>query len=234
VASALVLELVEGPTLADRLAHGPLELAEALPIRQADRGRARGGTRARASFIATSSPPTSRSARRHREGARFGLAKALVSASSRSAVEATTRRRRRGRPRQVGRSSARRRTCRRNRHGQGRRSAGRHLGVRRRSLRDAVGAAGLHERGSVRQSGGGAEPGSRLGSFAGPRRLRSCGACSLAVSIGTSSDACATSAKHGSSSKILPPPKPAPFPHRRPRCGAEPFPSRSARSSPVR
>jgi serine/threonine-protein kinase len=31
---ALVLELVEGPTLADRIAHGPMPLDEALPIAQ--------------------------------------------------------------------------------------------------------------------------------------------------------------------------------------------------------
>jgi serine/threonine protein kinase len=29
---ALVMELVDGPTLADRIAHGPIPLAEALPI----------------------------------------------------------------------------------------------------------------------------------------------------------------------------------------------------------
>ena len=41
---ALVLELVEGPTLADRIEHGPIALADARAAREADRG----GPRSRA------------------------------------------------------------------------------------------------------------------------------------------------------------------------------------------
>ena len=44
-APALILELVEGPTLADRLAQGPMPLTESLGIARQDRRRA--GCRAR-------------------------------------------------------------------------------------------------------------------------------------------------------------------------------------------
>jgi serine/threonine protein kinase len=58
---ALVLELVEGPTLADRIAHGPIALDEALPIaRQIAEARSKLPT-SKASFTAISSPRTSRS-----------------------------------------------------------------------------------------------------------------------------------------------------------------------------
>ena len=42
---ALVLELVDGPTLADRIAHGTIPLDEALPIAEADRRSASSGPR---------------------------------------------------------------------------------------------------------------------------------------------------------------------------------------------
>jgi eukaryotic-like serine/threonine-protein kinase len=56
--TALVLELVEGPTLADRLARGPLPVTKALAIaRQV--AEALDAAHERGSFIATSSPPIS-------------------------------------------------------------------------------------------------------------------------------------------------------------------------------
>ena len=68
---ALVLELVQGETLADRIARGPLPLNDALTIARPDRGRARRGARE------GHCPPRSEAgqyqdhARRCREGARL-------------------------------------------------------------------------------------------------------------------------------------------------------------------
>ena len=59
---ALVLELVEGPTLADRIARGPIPLPEALAIARSSPRRWRRHTTA-GSSTATSSPRTSKSAK---------------------------------------------------------------------------------------------------------------------------------------------------------------------------
>jgi len=56
---ALVLELIEGPTLADRIAHGPILLAEALPI-ACQIADALEGAHGQGSSTATSSRRTSR------------------------------------------------------------------------------------------------------------------------------------------------------------------------------
>ena len=56
---ALVMELVEGPTLADRIAQGPIPVDEALPIAR-QIAEALEAAHEKASSIATSSPPTSR------------------------------------------------------------------------------------------------------------------------------------------------------------------------------
>ena len=50
---ALVMELVEGPTLADRIAEGPIPSGRGVRHRATDRRGARRGARSRASSIAT-------------------------------------------------------------------------------------------------------------------------------------------------------------------------------------
>ncbi len=67
---ALVMELVEGPTLADRPRSGPASARRALPIAR-QIAEALEAAHEPASSIAISSPPTSRCGRRHGEGARF-------------------------------------------------------------------------------------------------------------------------------------------------------------------
>ena len=54
----MVMELLDGQSLKDRIARGPLPLERGARARRADCRRARCRSRARASSIATSSPPT--------------------------------------------------------------------------------------------------------------------------------------------------------------------------------
>ena len=73
---ALVLELVEGPTLAEILTKGALPVSQALPIAE-QIAQAVEAAHAGGSFIAISSLPTSRSDERRVKVLDFGLAKAL-------------------------------------------------------------------------------------------------------------------------------------------------------------
>ena len=152
------MELVEGPTLADRIAQGPIPVDEALPI---------------AKQIAEALEAAHEQGIIHRDlkpanikvrpdgtvkVLDFGLAKALEPMSP-AGVDATAvaddhvtrdddRRRRVARHRRLHESGAG--------AGQGGGQAQRHLGVRVRALRDAHGHAGVRGRGRVRHARGGA------------------------------------------------------------------------------
>ena len=132
----LVMELVEGPTLADRIRQGATVARRSGEHRAADRRRAR--LRARARHRASRSQAGQRQdpSRRRRQGARFRPRQVRRPADQRALrrlADDDDARDRRGRGR-----SARRRTCRRSRlKGKDGRQARRHLGVRLRVLRDA-------------------------------------------------------------------------------------------------
>jgi serine/threonine protein kinase len=112
---ALVLELVEGPTLADRIAQGPLPLADALPVARQialalEAAHERG-------IIHRDLKPANIKVRS--DGAvkvlDFGLAKAMVLRTRRTRPTRRTRRRSRTAPPSLASSSGRRPIWRRNR-----------------------------------------------------------------------------------------------------------------------
>ena len=187
---ALVMELVEGPTLADRIAQGPIPVDEALPI---------------AKQIAEALEAAHEQGIIHRDlkpanikvrpdgtvkVLDFGLAKALEPTSARP-------RRDRIADDYVSRDDDRRRRAARHRclhesrasAGQGRRQAERHLGVRLRAVRDADGPAGVRGRRRHRCAGGGVSKAPDWNALPPETPLpvrRSSGVCSNATVVGAS------------------------------------------------
>ena len=160
---ALVLELVEGPTLADRIAQGPVPIVEALPIA---RQIAEGLEAAHEQGIVHRDLKPANVKLRPDGTVKvldFGLAKVLQ-------PEATTGGDLTASPTITSRSMVRERRDSWHRRvyepraGQGTsgRQTERRLGVRRRSLRNAVGSEGIQGRRCLRHALGGGRQGHRL------------------------------------------------------------------------
>ena len=160
---ALVLELVDGPTLADRILAGPIPLDGSGPHRQTNRGRPRSGPRA------GHRPSRSQARQRQAAAGRDGEVARLRAGKSRSAG-CRGERRRDDEPdhhqsvSDSARRHARHRGVRQSRTGQGPRgrSPQRRLGVRGRALRDVVRRAGLQGRRHLGHTRGRAAGRSRL------------------------------------------------------------------------
>ena len=145
---ALVLELVEGPTLAERIAHGPIPLDEALPIaRQIAEALEAAHEQG---IIHRDLKPANIKVRP--DGTvkvlDFGLAKALEPASGRSRGDVTASPTITSPAMTADGHDPRHRRLHESRAGEGTpgRQAERRLGVRRRALRDAVGPARVQGR----------------------------------------------------------------------------------------
>ena len=171
---ALVLELVEGPTLADRIAQGPIPLVEALPDRATDRRRPGSGSRTRDCSSRFEAGQRQAAARQHGEGAGLRPCEGAAAAGhDRRKPDGVTHDH--GPVHGAGRRDPRDRRVHEPRAGQGTsgRQAERRLGIRRGSLRNAVGSDGIRGHRCVRHALGGrrTSPGQPFP----PRRLHQCG-----------------------------------------------------------
>ena len=200
---ALVLELVEGPTLADRIAQGPIPIDEALPIaRQIAEGLEAAHEQG---IIHRDLKPANVKLRP--DGTvkvlDFGLAKVLQ-------PEATTAGDLTASPTITTRSMVQRGAAAwhgrvyESRAGQGTsgRQTERRLGVRRGALRNAVGSDGIQGRRCVRDALGGGRQGHRLDRASRCDASIRTASASSDVSIETPGIGCATSVRRGSCSRI--------------------------------
>ena len=170
--AALVMELVDGPTLADRIAAGRRSARRGAADRAADRRSARGGARARDHPSRSETGQHQADRRRRREGARLrpreGARSASRSGGPTAVLPASTRRRSPNPDHAAGVDSRHRGL---HGPGAGARPAGgqarRHLGVRRRGLRDADRPSAVRGRNALGHDRGRAARRDRLGAAAG-------------------------------------------------------------------